>query len=135
LGIAYVHFRFIPRYQHFSRVWAHFGTLIGHLSLWFLSVFGYFEEHVEWSGNGLERVTFSVVWAGIAVACIVGGAKLGQTMLRGYGLTFLIINVYTFYFQFVVANSADAWFIHLLLVGGTMVGLGFWLESKLRPRA
>jgi hypothetical protein len=134
LGIAYVHFRFIARYQHFSRVWAHFGTLIGHLSLWFLSVFGYFEEQVRWSGNEGERVAFSALWAAVSVACMVGGAKLGQAMLRGYGLVFLIINVYTFYFQFVVTRSADAWFFHLLLVGGTMVGIGFWLERKLRPR-
>jgi hypothetical protein len=135
LGVAYVHFRFIPRFQHFSRVWAHFGTLIGHLSLWFLSVFGYFEETVRWSGNEAERVAFSAVWAGVSVACMLGGAKLGQQMLRGYGLVFLIINVYTFYFQFVVANSGELWFFHLLLVGGSMVGVGFWLERKLRPRA
>jgi hypothetical protein len=134
LGIAYLHFRFIPPYQHFSRVWAHFGTLIGHLSLWFLSVFGYFEEHVRWSGNEGERIAFSALWAGVSVACMLGGAKLGQAMLRGYGLVFLIINVYTFYFQFVVANSADFWFFHLLLVGGSMVGVGFWLERRLRPR-
>lgn len=37
---------------------------------------------------------------------------MGLRRLRGYSPTFLIINVYTFYFQFVVANSVEAWFVH-----------------------
>ncbi len=132
LGVAYAHYRFLPRYQHFSRVWAHFGLLVAHFSLWFLAVFGYFEDQVRWSGTEAERVAFSALWAAVSVGCMVAGAKLGQAMLRAYGLVFLIIDVYTFYFQFVVANSGGLWFLHLLLVGGSMVGLGFWLERRLR---
>ncbi len=104
-------------------------------SLWFFSLFGWFEEHVRWSGNTGERLLFSALWAGISILCIVLGSKLGQRVLRSYGLVFLIIDVYTFYFQFVVAHSAEAWFLHLLLTGGSLLAVGMWLERKLSGRA
>jgi hypothetical protein len=50
-------------------------------------------------------------------------------------MTFLIINVYTFYFQFVVDNSTELWWLHLLIVGGSLVALGFALERRLRRPA
>lgn len=133
LGVAWLHAtRLRGAYQSFSRVYAHLGLLIIHLALWFLAVFGYFKEHVRWEGNEGERIGFSVLWAIVSVACLWLAGTLGQRMLRGYGLTFLIINVYTFYFQFVVTHSAEAWWLHLLLVGGTLVWLGSWLERRLR---
>ncbi|HMD32995.1 MAG TPA: hypothetical protein VKG84_13865 [Candidatus Acidoferrales bacterium] len=122
-------------YQAFSRVYAHLGLLDIHLALWFLSVFGYFEKDVTWSNNSGERVAFSIVWGLVSVASLVLGGALGQQIVRSYGMTFLIINLYTFYFQFVVVNSAEAWWLHLLLVGGSLVWVGFTLERNLRrPR-
>ena len=136
LGSAWLHaVRLQGAYQSFSRIYAHLGLLIIHLALWFLAVFGYFGEDVGWRDNEGERIAFSVVWAATSVACLWFAGTLGQRVARGYGLTFLIINVYTFYFQFVVARSAEAWWLHLLLVGGTLVWLGFWLERRLRHRS
>lgn len=135
LGVAWAHAHLLagPR-QAFARVYAHFGLLIVHLALWFLALFGLFTTRVRWEGTEGERLLFTLVWAGTAVGCLVAGARSGLRLLRGYGLTFLIINVYTFYFQFVVANSAGAWFLHLLLTGGSLVALGIWLERRLRLR-
>ena len=121
------------RWATFSRVYAHYGLLVTNLALWFLSVFGYYEGHdgVR-SGTDAERLIFSLLWAAVAGASIFAGARIGARLLRGYGLTFLIINVYTFYFQFVVAGTGEAWFLHLLLVGGSLVWLGSYLERKHR---
>jgi hypothetical protein len=122
--------------QSFSRVYAHYGLLIVHLSLWFLSVFGWFDKDEYWSGTTFERLVFSALWACASVLCLVLAGKLGQLVLRSYGLVFLIIDAYTFYFQFVVANSGELWFLHLLLSGGALVATGMWLEKQLRaPRA
>ena len=41
------------------------------------------------------------------------------------------MNVYTFYFQFVAVRSPQAWFLHLLILGGGLVGGGVLLERKL----
>lgn len=140
LGVAWAHATrlggavpALARFQSFARVYAHLGLLVMHLALWFLAVFGYFEERVRWDDTQGERVAFSVAWAVVSVASLWLAGTLGQRVLRSYGLTFLVINLYTFYFQFVVAHSAEAWWLHLLLVGGTLVWLGFWLERQLRP--
>lgn len=131
LGAAWVHGMLVRgRLANFSRVYAHYGLLLINLSLWFLSLFGYFENrNVRWSGTEGERLIFSTLWAVASVASLLAGAKTGLKLLRGYGLTFLIINLYTFYFQFVVANSGAVWFVHLLVTGGSMLWLGFHMEK------
>jgi hypothetical protein len=119
-------------YQAFSRVYAHLGLLVIHLALWFLSVFGYFEKEVRWTDNNGERLAFSLFWGIVCVLSLILGGALGQRIVRSYGMTFLVIDLYTFYFQFVVAHSAEAWWLHLLLVGGSLVWVGFVLERNLR---
>ena len=115
LGVAWVHAtQMSGAYQGFSRVYEHLGLLDIHLSLWFLAVFGYFEKEIRWSENSGERVAFSALWLAVSVASLWLAGSTGQRMLRSYGLTFLVINVYTFYFQFVVAHSLEEWWVHLL---------------------
>ena len=135
LGVAWLHATYLRgALQSFSRVYAHLGVLVIQLALWFLAVFGYFEDQIRWEGNEGQRIAFSLLWAVVCVACVWFAGTLGQSVLRGYGLTFLIIDAYTFYFQFVVVRSAEAWWLHLLLVGGSLVGVGMWLERRLRRR-
>jgi hypothetical protein len=133
LGVAWLHATQLRgAYQAFSRVYAHLGLLVIHLALWFMAVFGYFEKAVDWSGTQGERMAFSALWALVSVVSILLAGITGQRILRSYGLTFLVINVYTFYFQFVVFHSPEAWWLHLLLVGGSLVWVGFMLERQLR---
>jgi hypothetical protein len=135
LGVAWLHATLLRgAYQGFSRVFAHLGLLDIHLALWFLAVFGYFEDRVRWSDNNGERLAFSALWGLVSLLCLWLAGTTAQRILRSYGLTFLVINIYTFYFQFVAWNSAEAWWLHLLLVGGSLVWVGFALERHLRPR-
>lgn len=135
LCLAWLHATLLEGpYQAFSRVYAHLGLLDVHLALWFLSVFGYFEQIIFASGNTGERIAFSLLWALVSVASMVLAGTTGQRILRSYGMTFLLVNIYTFYFQFVVAHSVEAWWAHLLLVGGSLVWVGFALERSLRKR-
>jgi hypothetical protein len=134
MAIAWAHAQFGGRYQSFSRVYAHFGALVLHLALWFLSIFGNFRDYVvNWHNDG-ERLAFTGLWAAVSVAFILTGARTGVGLLRSYGIVFLIINVYTFYFQFVAGNWAALWWLHLLIVGGSLLAVGFRLESWLRPK-
>jgi len=134
LGVAWVHaLELRGAIQAFSRVYLHFGLLSIQLSLWFLSVFGWFDDLDHWDGSAATRLLFSVFWGGVSVGSIVLAGRLGQRALRAYGLTFLTINAYTFYFQFVVANSGSLWFVHLLLTGGSLIALGGWASRNLRP--
>lgn len=135
LGVAYLHaVRLRGALQSFSRVYAHAGLLALSLSLWFLSVFGVFGESVPWDDTAGERLAFSALWALVSVGCVWLAGAIGQRILRAYGLTFLILNLYTFYFQFVVVHTGEGWWLHLLLVGGSLVAIGIKLERQLRER-
>jgi hypothetical protein len=136
LGVAYAHFRYLSGvYQSFSRVYAHFGLLVVNLAFWFLSLFGYFEEQAfSWEGREGQRLAFSFLWAMLAAGSIFAANPVGLRMLRAYGLTFLIINLYTFYFQFIVPNTVYLGFLHLLIVGGSMLALGISLERRWREQ-
>lgn len=133
LAVAYLHAtRLRGALQSFSRVYAHTGLLALELSLWFLSVFGVFGESVSWDDTRGERLAFSALWALVSTGCVWLAGVTGQRILRAYGLTFLILNLYTFYFQFVVVHTGQGWWLHLLLVGGSLVALGIRLERRLR---
>jgi hypothetical protein len=134
MAVAWLHAEFGGRYQPFARVYAHFGALSLHLALWFLSVFGNFdlEQHrFTWNNPG-ERLAYTGVWALVSMGFIFAGARTGVGLLRSYGLIFLIINVYTFYFQFVAVHSPEFWFMHLLIAGGSLLAVGFQLERWLQ---
>lgn len=115
-------------YASFSRVYGHFGFLLVNLALWFFALFGYFNGHVTWSDNAGERLFFSLAWGLVSAGSLYLGLTRDMSIPRAYGLVFLLINVYTFYFQFVVAHTAVMWWLHLLLVGGSLLVLGFRLE-------
>ncbi len=133
LAVAYLHLTWLRgAWQSFGRVYLHVGLLALHLALWFLSVFGVFGEHASWLASEGERVAFSALWALVSVGCLWLAGTLGQRSLRAYGLVFLIVDVYTFYFQFVVARSGALWWLHLLLTGSSLVWLGVTLERRLR---
>ena len=134
LLLAWLHGRVVRgRRALFSRVYAHFGLLVINLALWFLSLFGYYETHdTPWSDSEGERLAYSLLWAVVSGGSLFAGARFGIRLLRGYGLTFLIINLYTFYFQFVAVKSGWAWFLHMMLIGGSMLWLGLHLERKRR---
>jgi len=133
LAVAWIHARGVPpAWQGFSRVYAHLGMLDLHLALWFLAVFGWFTD-VGWSrGGDAERLVFSALWAAVAGGSIYAASRTGLRLLRSYGLVFLLIDVYTFYFQFVVWHSAEVWYLHLLVAGAGLVGGGMFLERHLK---
>lgn len=132
LGVAWLHGRLRRgEWRAFSRAYLHFGLLGVNLSLWFLSVFGSFgEDASHWHRAEGERAAFSALWAGTSIASIWLSRRIGLSTLRAYGIAFLAINSYTFYFQFVVANSLEGWWVHLLLVGGSLVLLAFRMERR-----
>ncbi len=129
IGIAHARAGQLKRFSHFNRVYLHFGALVVNLALWFFALFGYFEEDILWYENTGERLGFSLLWAAVSGISLYLGLRRDNGILRSYGLVFLIINGYTFYFQFIAANSAEFWFLHALLIGGTLIALGFKFEK------
>jgi len=132
LAVAWVHAEYGRRFQPFARVYAHFGALVLNLALWVMSIFGYFENYRARLDNDAIRLAYTAIWAAVSLAFIFGGARSGVGLLRSYGIIFLIINVYTFYFQFVAGDWAALWWLHLLVAGGSLLFIGLRLERWLR---
>jgi hypothetical protein len=119
-------------WRSFSRVYLHFGLLAGNMALWYVSIFGYYEKNIDWSNRAGQRISFSIVWAAFSLGSVWSGARMGLATLRTYGFVFLVIDVYTFYCQFVVERSAGIWWLHLLLLGGSLLFLALRLEKRRR---
>jgi hypothetical protein len=129
LGVAFAHTRAArAALRGFARVYLHFGLVVIHLALWFLAVFGFFEDQIRWDGTEGQRIAFSAAWAAVCAGSVWLAGRTGLATLRAYGLVFLVIDAYTFYGQFVAASSVDLWFVHLLLIGGTLVVLALRAE-------
>lgn len=119
-------------WRSFARVYLHYGLLLAHIALWYAALFGYFEGDQAWSSRAGQRAIFSIVWAALSLASVWAGARMGLATLRTYGFVFFVIDVYTFYCQFVIERSAGLWWLHLLLVGGSLLLLALRVEKRRR---
>jgi len=62
------------------------------------------------------------------VALIVLGTRYLMRMLRGYGITFLIIQGYTLYFWHIAGELGLV--LGSAVAGGSALALVFWLEKQ-----
>ena len=97
------------------------GLLYLFIALWILSIWGNHQGYADWRrASHFELFHWSIYFAAAAAACIYGGLKHDDSVLRGFGLTFLGINLYTCFFEFFWDGLHKAVFFALL-------GLSFWL--------
>lgn len=121
----------LKAYDGFFKVWLSGGVFFTEMALWLMSLFGnygsIFNSYLE---SSRELLLFGILWAGFNVVLLNAGARFGLRMLRGYAITFLIIQGYTLYF-WQVARHMDIIF-SVFLAGAVTLGLVVMLESKRR---
>ncbi|CRX38590.1 DUF2157 domain-containing protein [Estrella lausannensis] len=104
------------------------GLLYGFVSLWVLSIFGNYGDMDVWSDAGrFELLHWSLIFLAGSIAAIYLGVKLDDSGFRGFGLTFLFINLYTRYFEHFWDKMPLALFFALL-------GASFWLLGAYAER-
>ncbi|MBK1664122.1 hypothetical protein CKO38_02685 [Rhodospirillum rubrum] len=109
------------RLAAFSRPTLSLGLLYLFLSLWLLSIFGNYGDLEEWrTVSQLGMIPWSVLFAAVAVAAIWIGVRRDDGMLRGYGLIFLGLNIYTRFFEVFWTSLHKGIFFALL-------GVSLWL--------
>lgn len=97
------------------------GLLYLFIALWILSIWGNYDGYASWHrASHFELFHWSIYFAAASAACIYGGLKNDDSVLRGFGLTFLGINLYTRFFEFFWDDLHKAVFFAIL-------GLSFWL--------
>ena len=123
----------LGNYRDFYKVWLSAGIYFAEMALWLLSLFGNFnlEEHWRSHSSG-ELFVFNLLWAGGNVFLIVLGARYLMRMLRGYGVTFLIIQGYTLYFWHIAGKLGIV--LGAAVAGAFALGLVFWFEKQRKEK-
>lgn len=109
-----------PRGQRFFRSTLTMGLLYLFLALWIMSIFGNYGDMEAWErAKQIELFHWSILFGLVACGAIYHGLKYDNGITKGFGLTFLFINLYTRFFELFWNSMHKAVFFALL-------GLSFW---------
>lgn len=96
------------------------GLLYLFIALWILSIFGNYGDMISWhSIKQIELFHWSLIFGLVAGASIYHGLRFDNGMTKGFGITFLFINLYTRFFEYFWNGLHKAIFFALL-------GATFW---------
>ncbi|MGM0472240.1 MAG: hypothetical protein ACQEQI_08175 [Bacillota bacterium] len=117
--------------KSFIKTYYSFGLLFTNLSLWILSIIGTGGEVIstEIGSNSLELLLFSILWGVVNIVVFMIGTKFKIKMFVGYAVTFLILNLYTRYFEYFWDKMYKSLFF--IILGGISVFIGLYCERKL----
>jgi hypothetical protein len=124
----------LARYQGFFHVWLASGVFFVEMALWLMSLFGNFGSIWDggWDAPPEELVFFNALWAGTNVVLLFWGAHHALRMLRGFAVTYLIIQGYTLFFWQVAGHLGPV--LSLFVAGGSALGLVAWFERHRRQK-
>lgn len=132
-------FRYLPKRQELIRPTRAMGLLYLFIALWIMSIFGNYSDPDLWArARQIELFHWSILFGAASVAAIYHGVKYDDGMTRGFGLTFLLINLYTRFFEYFWDETHKALFFGIL--GGSFWLLGskaeqIWQLSLLNNRS
>jgi hypothetical protein len=96
------------------------GLLNLFIALWIMSIFGNYGDMTHWQKvRQYELFHWSLIFGAASIAVIWYGLKRDDGVLRGFGLTFLFINLYTRFFEYFWDSIHKAAFFAVL-------GVSFW---------
>ena len=109
------------------------GLLIFLLSMWGVSLFGNFNTLDEWwKVRQSHEMVYAILFALAAGAVFFLGIKNKDAFSRDMGITFLLINLYTRYFEYFWDTMNKG--IFFLILALTFGLLGRWLERNKRNK-
>lgn len=96
------------------------GLIYLFVALWVMSIFGNYGDIETWrSAKQIELFHWSILFAAASIVAIYHGVKYDDGMTRGFGLTFIFINLYTRFYEYFWEGTHKAIFFALL-------ALSFW---------
>ncbi|QHS54450.1 DUF2157 domain-containing protein [Mucilaginibacter sp. 14171R-50] len=100
------------------------GMLYLFMSLWLLSIFGnYGSLDVWWQIKQISLFYWGIIAVVVAGVFMLYGLKYKDVVAREFGITFLIIFLYTKYFEYFWENTNKTLFFSIL-------ALSFWLVGR-----
>lgn len=116
------------------------GLLNLFIALWIMSIFGNYGDMVQWAEvRQYELFHWSVLFGATSIAAVWYGLKRDDGVLRGFGLTFLFINLYTRFFEYFWDSLHKAAFFAVLAasfwyIGSRAEAIWHFGERKLQSR-
>ncbi len=93
------------------------------ISLWLLSIFGNFGDLEDWfKVKQLTLFYWGIISAATALAFMLYGLRKKDAIAREFGITFLLINIYTRYFEYLWDITDKAIFFGILAVSFWLIG-------------
>jgi hypothetical protein len=112
------------QFNHFYRTTLVMGLLYLFIALWLMSIFGNYVDMDSWyNAKDIELFQWSLLFGIVACAAIYHGLRYDNAITKGFGLTFLFINLYTRYFEYFWSMTHKAIFFAFL-------GISFWLLGR-----
>jgi len=94
------------------------------ISLWILSISGNTPDIESWHQiKQIELLSWAVIFGISSIAAILIGLKNGDVLTRSFGITFLLINLYTRYFEYFWDLTHKSIFFIIL-------ALSFWVIGR-----
>jgi hypothetical protein len=122
LGISLL-FKIKSRMREFFKPTYIMGLLYLFIALWILSIFGNYGDMDSWyRARQIELYYWSLLFGAAAIGCILFGLKYDDAPARGFGITFLFINLYTRYFEYFWKPTHKAIFFAILAVSFWFLG-------------
>ena len=127
VGCCYI----LRRQKWFDRFWELtyvVGLLYLFFSLWLLSIFGnYGNIDRWWRVHQISLFYWGIISGAVAACFMFWGLKTKDVIAREFGITFLLIFIYTKYFEYFWDNTNKTLFF-------TILGLSFWLIGRKAER-
>lgn len=99
------------------------GLLNLFIALWIMSIFGNYGDMTQWERvRQYELLHWSLLFGAACIAAVWYGLKRDDGVLRGFGLTFLFINLYTRFFEYFWDSIHKAAFFAVLAASFWYIG-------------
>ena len=105
------------------------GMVIFFTGLWGVSIFGNYSDMAAWSAvRQVQVIVYGIVFALAAGASFYLGIKYKDDVARDFGILFLLVNLYSRYFEFFWDSMNKGIFFLVLAI--SFYGVGRWLEKR-----
>ena len=123
----------IPSLSKNSRVTYQVGLLIFYTGLWGVSVFGNYNHIDEWQAVRQTQVLgYGILFGVVAGIGLFLGIRRNDAATRDFSILFLLINLYTRYFEYFWDSMNKGLFFLFLAVSFGL--LGYWLNKSLKDK-
>ena len=110
------------------------GLLYLFMALWILSIVGNYGDIYNWyKVKQIELFHWSLLFVCVSITSIFCALRFDDNILRGFGITFLMINFYTRYFEYFWDSLHKFFFFFILALSFWVIGLKaerLWILKK-----